>query len=711
MRKQYHAVGLAVLAVTLVFAGSSRAQSAPALGDLFIYFHNEINPLIPNTSGLSVTADPLTGNPEVRVVHFYSYTQGYNQAQPGFHWPTSYVDMTANIARGDTLYLRFMSDPLNAIDQPTEPVIRFHFIDAEQLNGDGTANGDNMAMRLAWYIPDEFHDGQWHDVAIPLPPATRAELVAKQNASNLNDLIWGWDYYGAWNSDGNTFIGPDNALFQEFEWDRVQSFGPWWDYAPGNLGGSVTAGPIYVDYMYVGSGRVDLDAGTLPGAVTGVTVSSDEPGVNHITVTTPVADAEAYRVYASVEPITDVTAPGVKRIATIPPTSSSLTVRHTVFAADPNDPRPTVYYAVTSVGSTGVENPDVTQSTASNQLDAVTQPYVFEVVDAQGTLAAFSADEFSLGTFPYQSFEPIVLSGDGTPPEEDMQGRFWVGFSGSEEPHLFVYAEIQDDDLSFAAPSVGAGDAWQYDSFEIVWGTYEVAPIAGSSHGGMGSDDEPDYFVRVNPRVEGGAVTSVTVGGLQQAEAQFDYLTSAEGDTIGYKVFAHIPTAALAGDNAPWTAPAAGQVQFHPFSLIMNDRDAGGRQHNPNWSAQWPGFGTGWWENPSMWRVIAFAGRDYVTTDVEAGADLPAQFSLEQAYPNPFNPATTISFRLESSSHVRLTVHNILGQQVAVLIDGQTLPTGEYTVQFDGSGLSSGTYFYTLRTGSSLQTRSVTLLK
>ena len=298
-----------------------------------------------------------------------------------------------------------------------------------------------------------------------------------------------------------------------------------------------------------------------------------------------------------------------------------------------------------------------------------------------------------------------------------MLGRFWVGFGDGDAaggPNLFVYAEIQDDELDFASPGIGADNAWQYDSFEIVWGTYGVSPIAGSTHEGLGEEEEPDYFIRISPRSEVGSseVTDVTVGDLEEADAQFAPLLGAAGDTTGYRVFARIPTAALAeeGDVA-WTAPDANEVQFHPFSVIINDRDAGTRQHNPNWSADWPGFATGWWENPSMWRVLAFVGEDYVATSVADQATVPAQFSLGDAYPNPFNPATSIRFDLSVSEQVRLTVHNLLGQEVAVLVAGERYPAGSHSVTFDGSELSSGTYFYRLEAGDFVATKSVTLVK
>ena len=77
-------------------------------------------------------------------------------------------------------------------------------------------------------------------------------------------------------------------------------------------------------------------------------------------------------------------------------------------------------------------------------------------------------------------------------------------------------------------------------------------------------------------------------------------------------------------------------------------------------------------------------------------AILPQTFSLSQNYPNPFNPTTTISYQLPTTNRVTLKVHDLLGKEVASLVN-ETKEAGAYSVKFDGSRLSSGIYFYTLR--------------
>jgi hypothetical protein len=89
---------------------------------------------------------------------------------------------------------------------------------------------------------------------------------------------------------------------------------------------------------------------------------------------------------------------------------------------------------------------------------------------------------------------------------------------------------------------------------------------------------------------------------------------------------------------------------------------------------------------------------------------LPKAFRLEQNYPNPFNPTTNIVYDVPAQSHVTMTVFDLLGREVAVVID-QVQPAGRYKAVFDASALTSGVYFYRLTAGDFVQTRKLLLLK
>jgi hypothetical protein len=99
-----------------------------------------------------------------------------------------------------------------------------------------------------------------------------------------------------------------------------------------------------------------------------------------------------------------------------------------------------------------------------------------------------------------------------------------------------------------------------------------------------------------------------------------------------------------------------------------------------------------------------------VVVGVDEGSIIALTFALRQNYPNPFNPSTTIGYELPHASRVSLKIYNVLGQEVATLVNEEK-PAGVHEVRFDGSGLSSGVYFYRLRAGDFVQSKKLVVLK
>ena len=97
------------------------------------------------------------------------------------------------------------------------------------------------------------------------------------------------------------------------------------------------------------------------------------------------------------------------------------------------------------------------------------------------------------------------------------------------------------------------------------------------------------------------------------------------------------------------------------------------------------------------------------TVEVEVTV-MPASFNLEQNYPNPFNPSTSIKYSIPVSGNVRLSVYNLVGEEVAVLVNGN-IEAGTFEVTFDASNLPSGVYLYKLQSANTVQTKKMMLLK
>lgn len=111
--------------------------------------------------------------------------------------------------------------------------------------------------------------------------------------------------------------------------------------------------------------------------------------------------------------------------------------------------------------------------------------------------------------------------------------------------------------------------------------------------------------------------------------------------------------------------------------------------------------------------VILLLGFGAFTTRVDAqsgSGDRGRGGQLGQNYPNPFNPATTIRFDVPRSSHVRLSVFDVQGREIAVLVD-EVKAVGSHDVTFDAGALSSGVYLYRLQTDGFSEARVLSLLK
>jgi hypothetical protein len=112
-------------------------------------------------------------------------------------------------------------------------------------------------------------------------------------------------------------------------------------------------------------------------------------------------------------------------------------------------------------------------------------------------------------------------------------------------------------------------------------------------------------------------------------------------------------------------------------------------------------------KNISRLIITAFAE---IIVDVHNVRNIPVSYSLSQNFPNPFNPTTAISYQLPAFSHVMIKVYDVLGREVATLVN-ENKPAGNYNVKFDGSKLVSGVYFYRMESGSFSQTKKLLLLK
>ncbi|MBP1658260.1 MAG: hypothetical protein H6Q31_2861, partial [Bacteroidetes bacterium] len=131
-----------------------------------------------------------------------------------------------------------------------------------------------------------------------------------------------------------------------------------------------------------------------------------------------------------------------------------------------------------------------------------------------------------------------------------------------------------------------------------------------------------------------------------------------------------------------------------------------------------------WWpEDYTRWEPLQDAENARITQWLETGVDpgavavevlrggeAPSTYALAQNYPNPFNPSTTIRYELPKSSTVRLSVYDLLGREVSVLVN-ESRNAGVHETTYDAAGLSSGVYFVRMQAGSFVETKTLLLIR
>ncbi len=221
--------------------------------------------------------------------------------------------------------------------------------------------------------------------------------------------------------------------------------------------------------------------------------------------------------------------------------------------------------------------------------------------------------------------------------------------------------------------------------------------------------------------------------GLTDTSVQALAVSPAPGGTGGTYLFAGTGAGGVfrsTNNGTNWTSVNDGLTDLHILTLAVNGTNlfaAPGRGVflSTNNGTSWIDVGlTAHWANSlAVCGSYLFAGTGSTETGTDGGIwrralseiivsvdnitrETPQGFRLSQSYPNPFNPSTTITFELPKSSAVRLSVYDLLGREVSVLVN-ERRDAGVYEVTFDGSNLASGVYICRMQVGSFLACRKM----
>ncbi len=295
---------------------------------------------------------------------------------------------------------------------------------------------------------------------------------------------------------------------------------------------------------------------------------------------------------------------------------------------------------------------------------------------------------------------------------------------------------VVDSSIFAAAASVGIyrstneGATW-----DQLWSTNEnlSALAVNGSDIFAGTQNNPPQDNHVFRSTNGGA-TWMTFDIGAAGVSSFAVLDTEMFAAMGGTVYVS------SNDGAGWTMANAGlpaNVTVTALAASGGDLFAGtyasgvfvSRDHGTSWHDASAGLPTSGFQSGSYLRIntIAvdsadvFAGTngmgilrrpldEFVTNVANGPSPLPRSIFLSQNYPNPFNPTTQIVYRISNSGFVSLKVYDVLGREVATLVNEVEGP-GSYEVRFDGSHLPSGVYFYELRTGAFTSVRKFVLMK
>jgi len=295
----------------------------------------------------------------------------------------------------------------------------------------------------------------------------------------------------------------------------------------------------------------------------------------------------------------------------------------------------------------------------------------------------------------YQNANSITPNclGNGSTYPYDFMDAFYRTTVVYDDDNLYVFFHVYDDEV---VGDDAAQPDWQRNDVE-----FYIDPNNSKDAGPNLAAD--DYHISMRHEY------------IDQEIGNFGFLGLPDTNGVEWKIKdVPIPSGwhEAAGYNVELKVPLA-NLGLTPtmdavlgFEAQMNDNDGSGRESILKW---WEEVGDSSWQFASAWGT-AVLGPVVEGTGVKTSDLVINNYRLSQNYPNPFNPSTQITFTLAKSERVKLSVYNLLGKEVAVLVNGMRA-SGPQTVTFNAKNLASGVYFYKLEAGSTVLSKKMLLLK
>ena len=274
------------------------------------------------------------------------------------------------------------------------------------------------------------------------------------------------------------------------------------------------------------------------------------------------------------------------------------------------------------------------------------------------------------GSEPWSGISIESISGRSSEPAglTDLRPGDVINITMAEIEEGYGLTKLNEDNMAFTVVSTGGAPL---DPIVVTTDVLQDAAIA-EAHEGM-------YL-----RFENAIITATNADDPSGPYGEFN-ISSDGSDANNLRVDDASSLLSYSG-NDPATVFSAGQTLEFVQGVL------------------WYSFGNYKLQPQSFDDIVAATN-----TDVE-DSSLPGSFALHQNYPNPFNPSTSIRFDVANAANVSLVVYDMLGREVATLVNGQ-MAAGTHSVTFDASQLTSGVYMYQLSNGVDTQTRTMLLMK
>ena len=283
---------------------------------------------------------------------------------------------------------------------------------------------------------------------------------------------------------------------------------------------------------------------------------------------------------------------------------------------------------------------------------------------------------------------------------DDLTGWFKMLW---DDDHIYIATKRIDDDYSFVPEHAeDVGNIWQDDGFQI---KIDTRPPGGNDVESPGVeagfaliDFEEAFNVWMN--------ATNSNKDLELAEGECESSIESCTDKAIYGVITETDTAIIETFEIAfikWDEIFEDEEQM--FSIMINDRDLDVQEGVLQWAQ---GI---WNKTADEYGSVLWSGSTPPGSAVQAEANnTPDGFGLEQNYPNPFNPTTTITYTVPEAGLTQLCIFNTRGEEVARPLN-QHQQSGEYSMDFDATSLTSGIYFYQLRSGKHTITKKMILMQ